>query len=78
MDNPQPIATAPRDGTVIITDYGIACFMTPAECHGYWGHQYPDGRWVLCSTGGAWEEDSDYGVRVVPPSRWVPLPEWMK
>lgn len=74
MMNPQPIESAPRDGTVILTDCGCAMYLD--QC--YWGSPVPSGRWAECSPGGTPDECADNGIFTCSPSLWVPLPEWMK
>ncbi len=63
---PQPIETAPKDETPILTDCGIV----------KWGHDNHCG-WLLCSPQG-WPyrgEDSDYIHD--RPTLWEPLPDWI-
>ena len=57
----QPIETAPKDGTVILTDDGTAMFDSA-------------GRWVACGTSGYPYSCVDNGVYDLEPTVWMPLP----
>jgi len=74
MNDPQPIATAPKDGTVILTDCGCAMFIDQA----YWGPRSGKGKWAECSPWGDPDHCADDGTIYCSPKLWVPLPEWMK
>lgn len=73
---PEPIATAPRDGQPILSDSGIIQWLDRESCITHWGHA-DDGKWVHCYPGGTIVEDSDYGIQTASPTLWAPLPEWM-
>lgn len=64
MPEPQPIETAPRDGTPILTDEGIAL------CYG--------SRWHACTTGGNGFINPFGGHYFLEPKLWQPLPDWMR
>ena len=71
---PQPIDTAPKDGTVILTDCGVVRWID------LYRHGWPKGRvdWVTCSAAGVWTIDRLGRVNNQFPSLWCPLPEWMR
>lgn len=71
MLEPQPISTAPRDGTVILTNDGIAVWEDSP---------YYDIKpcFVLCTPNGDVYEDVDYGPWPLRPEHWIPLPDWIK
>lgn len=64
----QPIETAPKDGTVILTDDGTAKYAN------FWGI-YPG--WYLCTTYGDIPScaDNGYGISAVSPIKWMRIPE---
>jgi len=66
---PQPIETAPKDGTVILTDSGVALWN---------GSRWPRASWIACDPQGASYECEDYGSFALEPTLWTPLPDWMK
>ena len=68
MNDPQPIATARKNGKAILTNCGIACFTT------YHGRKP---QWVACDTGGEPFKCADEGYWPCIPTLWVPLPDWM-
>ena len=70
MNDPQPIATAPQNGTVILTNDGPARYVTGP---GMWA---PPG-WYVCSPQGDVFECADHGFTPCFPALWVPLPDWM-
>ena len=66
--DPQPIETAPKDGTVILTDKGTAKYFDAGE-----GTRYCRlTKWWLCDT------DCDCGLPdesiCVDPTCWIPMP----
>lgn len=67
---PQPIDTAPKDGTLILTDMGFARWSP------YWNSGL---YWYECDSGGDILRD-EYGTPrgEICPALWCPLPEWMK
>jgi len=75
-NDPQPIATAPRDGTVILSDCGCVRWVPPNYDDRKKGKL--DGKWRDCSPWGSDYECADYGYSYSEPKLWVPLPEWMK
>lgn len=69
----QPIATAPRDSTVILTNIGTACFMDKqAVKYG----PYKVG-FYLCTTGGSIPFCADFGIEasLIEPKYWTTLPQ---
>lgn len=73
MTKPQPIETAPRDGTVILSDCGCVTYLDQRN----WGSPVPNG-WAECSPCGDPDSCADDGIRMCSPKLWMPLPEWMK
>jgi len=68
---PQPIDTAPRDGTPILTDRGTVCWLNEPD----WG-EAPG--WFHCDSSGDAMACIDYGQFRTVPTVWTPLPDWMK
>jgi len=66
---PQPIETAPKDGTAILTDCGVARFSH------YTGRQP---QWSQCDGGGDDFRCADEGYFYCQPRLWTPLPQWVK
>lgn len=62
---PQPIETAPRDGTIILTDVGVC-----QPSRNGWTACTVDG-WDLCNS-------SEQNASKQNPTLWQPLPDWMK
>lgn len=73
MNKPQPIETAPTDGTIILTDQGVAMYIDRR----FWGSPTKDG-WALCDRSGNAYDCADNGTYYLDPEVWVPLPRWMK
>ena len=74
MPEPQPIATAPTDGTVILTDVGIAYHGEPES----WDKRLRKASWFACDVwGDAYLSGSESEISVFP-TLWTPLPDWMK
>lgn len=69
---PQPIDTAPRDGTVILTDCGFARFLDARR----WASPITEG-WVECDPFGHIYECADNGEWYCSPKLWQPVPEWI-
>jgi hypothetical protein len=69
---PQSIDTAPRDGTVILTDTGFARYVD----HLVWGSPVRNG-WVNCDPFGGIYACADEGWYYSSPKLWVPVPEWI-
>lgn len=70
---PQPIDTAPTDGTVILTDDGFAsCYFEfnnlTKKTEKTWLCSYPDGRGFRCA---------DEGSYYCNPTLWTPVPDWI-
>ena len=65
---PQPISAAPKDGTAILTDCGIVCYMS------YQGWR-PG--WVSCDQHGDAFKCADEGYWYCLPKKWTPLPPWV-
>lgn len=69
---PQPIETAPKDGTVILTDCGFCKYRKIT-----WWSGKGDGKWVECDPFGSIYECADNGPWVCEPKFWTPVPEWI-
>lgn len=69
---PQPIDTAPRDGTVVLTDTGFAVYVDQ-KC---WGSPVTNG-WVECDPFGKIYDCADNGWWHCFPQSWVPVPDWI-
>lgn len=68
----NPISTAPKDGTVILTNEGTGCYVDQRV----WGSPVSNG-WYLCYTGGYIVSCADDGMAAssMSPKFWMPLPE---
>jgi hypothetical protein len=76
MSNAQPIATAPKDGTVILTDRGTACY----KCFNFYPKPTPkDYRWYLCDETGEVPSCADdfYDISEIEPTMWMPFPKFV-
>jgi hypothetical protein len=69
---PQPIASAPRDGTVILTDVGFVLYIDESK----WGSPVKSG-WANCSPQGSIYECADDGIYYDSPTIWEPVPDWI-
>lgn len=69
---PQPINTAPHDGTTILSDVGFCRWIEP----GQWGSPMPKG-WHECDPFGNLFECADNGYWQCMPSKWMPVPQWI-
>lgn len=49
MSKPQPIETAPRDGTVILTDFGFVKFRSHHPAGQKYWMRAENGEWWCCS-----------------------------
>ena len=70
--NPQPIDTAPKDGTVILTDCGFAKYINPNQ----WGSPVKEG-WAECDPFANIYECADSGMWYCNPKRWTSVPDWI-
>lgn len=70
---PQPIETAPKDGTVILTDCGFVRWIGG----GYWGRAPQDGKWVACTPCDYVYTCADSGEWTESPKFWEPIPAWI-
>jgi hypothetical protein len=66
----QPIDTAPKNGTPVLTDCGICLYVKPE----LWGSPMDKG-WHDCDYGGHIYECADNGPYQSDPNFWMPLPE---
>lgn len=66
---PQPISTAPQDGTVIMTEEGFVRWSSTQ----YWHRK----GWVSCDPSGYEFECADNGTFPCEPKQWEPVPEWI-
>lgn len=67
---PQPIETAPKNGTVILTNCGLAKFKILET----WTD--PIEGWSNCDSAGNVFQDEGLDYRCHP-TLWTPLPEWI-
>ena len=73
MEIPQSIDSAPRDGTVILTDCGFAMYLDQKN----WGSPILNGTWGVCDPRGNLVDDSDYGIETCLPKLWTSIPDWI-
>ena len=66
--NWRPIETAPKDGTVILTDEGTAIWIDPED----WSCPMTKG-WQLCTGGGTLVDEDGEGL-MLSPLWWMPIP----
>lgn len=69
----QPIATAPKDGTVILTDQGFALYLDQKN----WGSTVQNGKWACCDPSGHIFTCADDGDYLCEPTRWSLVPDWI-
>lgn len=71
MSNWDPIATAPKNGTVILTDEGTSCYLDQRN----WGSPVKNG-WYLCFADGNIPCCADDGMSIsaIDPKVWMKLP----
>jgi len=72
MSKPRSISTAPRDGTVILTENGLARTVRQYESAGGLRAE-----WVNCSPQGETFNCADYGPATCSPHWWTPVPAWI-
>lgn len=65
--NWQPIATAPADGSAVLTDEGLACYVDPRA----WGSPVTRG-WQYCTPDGNLIETE--GPTILAPRYWLDVP----
>lgn len=68
----QPIDTAPKDGSAILTDAGIVRYMDQA----HWGSPVKSGVWAACDTHGSVYTSPSDDMYEEQPTVWVPLPDF--
>lgn len=73
MSEPQPIETAPKDGTVILTELGFCIYFDQRN----WGSPVNHGKWVHCDTYGTPFDCADEGYCLCEPRFWMPVPKWI-
>lgn len=70
----MPIATAPKDGSVILTECGFARYLNQRQ----WGSPVAHGKWASCDPQGNIFDCADNGDYLCEPERWTPVPEWIQ
>lgn len=81
---PMRIETAPKDGTVILTNEGFCKWMPASELPRSYcivkikgvETKLP-GKWIDCTPGDYVYDCADEGMWVSDPKWWVPVPQWM-
>lgn len=66
------IETAPRDGSVILTDEGFARYID----QNHWASPVENG-WAQCSPNGTLFDDAENGFWYCEPKQWQPIPDWI-
>lgn len=69
MNDWKPIATAPLDGTVVLTEEGSCCYVAQAG----WGCPVTEG-WYLCRPGCQPDLGSNDEVFPLSPRWWMDYP----
>ncbi len=74
MENnmPQPIETAPKDGTVILTECGFVLYIDQKN----WGSPVRNG-WACCTPREEIFDCADNGNYYCEPKFWEPVPQWI-
>lgn len=67
----EPIDTAPKDGTVILTTEGTARYVDPK----HWGSPITRG-WHLCSSSGDIPNCEEEDACLLSPGAWMTMPEY--
>ena len=67
MNSWQPISTAPKDGTVILTNDGTARYTTEKHRTNGWYLCFMDGVIPHCADDGRFISEAD-------PTEWMPIP----
>lgn len=73
MSTQQSIDTAPKDGTPVLTEDGIMCYLDQRR----WGSPVPHGKWVHCDSDGDPYRCADEGHWVGTPQFWMELPTFL-
>jgi hypothetical protein len=68
----KPIESAPKDGTIILTEVGFALFHVRRNSLNPEGH----GRWISCDPQGLIFDCADYGYYECEPTVWAPVPDF--
>lgn len=72
---PESIETAPRDGTVILTDAGFVRYLDLA--YRAWASAVGRGSWACCDPAGHIFDCADHGYYLCEPELWEPMPAWL-
>jgi hypothetical protein len=72
-ETPQPIETAPKNGTTILSNLGLVIYINPKS----WGSPVKKGWANVDSYNGNVFDDSDYGILYCSPTKWLPVPKWI-
>lgn len=65
---PEPISTAPTNGTPILTDEGFVVFKKLFKS---------PGGWISCDPTGDIFGCYDCGMKSCKPTLWEPVPQWI-